>query len=83
MRVWTLLAILLVLTAGCQANAEAVNKQIPKPMVDTPAAEATGNQVAVFAGGCFWGIQGMFQHVRGVVKVVAGYSGGIRETALY
>ena len=78
-----LLATLLLLTVGCQANADAVNKQIPKPVVDTPAAEAAGNQVAVLAGGCFWGMQGMFQHVRGVVKVVAGYSGGIRETALY
>lgn len=77
---WMALAFLLV---GCQANAEAVNKQIPKPLVDTPAAEASGREVAVFAGGCFWGMQGMFQHVRGVTRVVAGYSGGDESTAHY
>jgi peptide-methionine (S)-S-oxide reductase len=47
------------------------------------AAEATAPQVAVFAGGCFWGLQGMFEHVRGVHKVVAGYSGGDKATAHY
>src|SRR5581483_1889368 len=50
---------------------------------DIPAAEAAGPQVAVLAGGCFWGMQGMFEHVRGVTKVVAGYSGGDKSTAHY
>jgi peptide-methionine (S)-S-oxide reductase len=75
--------IAIVLCASCNANAEAVNKQLPTPLVDTPAVEATAPQVAVFAGGCFWGLQGMFEHVRGVSKVVAGYSGGDKATAHY
>ncbi len=68
---------------SCRANAESVDKRIPAPSVDTPVVEATKPQVAVFAGGCFWGLQGMFQHVRGVTKVVAGYSGGEKATAHY
>ena len=68
---------------SCRAGADAINKAIPAPALDTPAAEATGTQTAVLAGGCFWGLQGMFEHVQGVTKVVAGYSGGTRETAHY
>ena len=68
---------------ACGAGADAVNKAIPAPALDTPAAEAAGLQTAVLAGGCFWGLQGMFEHVQGVTKVVAGYSGGSRETAHY
>ncbi len=74
---------LFVLAFGCRAGAETINRAIPSPLVDTPAAEATGQQVAVLAGGCFWGLQGMFEHVSGVTKVVAGYSGGDRATAHY
>ena len=76
-------AALLVVLAGCGAHADTLNHQIPSPLVDTPAADAKGNQVAVLAGGCFWGLQGMFEHVKGVKKVVAGYSGGDKETAHY
>jgi peptide-methionine (S)-S-oxide reductase len=73
----------IVFGASCYANAESVNRQIPSPLVDTAPAEATRPQVAVFAGGCFWGLQGMFEHVRGVNKVVAGYAGGDKATAHY
>jgi peptide-methionine (S)-S-oxide reductase len=68
---------------ACQVRADAVNKVIPAPALDTPAAEAAGLQTAVLAGGCFWGLQGMFEHVQGVTKVVAGYSGGSQATAHY
>lgn len=68
---------------ACRVGADAINKVIPAPALDTPAAEATGTQTAVLAGGCFWGLQGMFEHVQGVTKVVAGYSGGTKETAHY
>src|SRR5947207_3440340 len=68
---------------SCGVRADAVNKPIPAPPADATAAEATGPQVAVLAGGCFWGLQGMFEHVRGVTKVVAGYSGGEKATAHY
>ena len=79
----TFAALTLAALAACQLRADAVDKMIPAPAVDTPAAEATGPQTAVLAGGCFWGVQGMFEHVQGVTKVVAGYSGGSKTTAHY
>jgi peptide-methionine (S)-S-oxide reductase len=82
MRILASLAI-VVLLLSCGASADTVNKSIPTPAIDTPAAEARGSEVAVLAGGCFWGLQGMFEHVKGVTKVVAGYSGGTKETAHY
>src|SRR6266496_1097477 len=72
-----------IIALRCRVSGDAVNRDMPAPSVDTPAAEATGQQVAVLAGGCFWGLQGMFEHVSGVTKVVAGYSGGDRATAHY
>jgi len=66
-----------------RSGADAINKVIPPPEVDTPAAQAPGPETAVLAGGCFWGLQGMFEHVQGVTKVVAGYSGGSKDTAHY
>jgi len=65
------------------SGADALDKVIPAPAVDTPAAEAKGPEVAVLAGGCFWGMQGMFEHVDGVTRVVSGYSGGDKATATY
>ena len=53
----------------------------PDPAVDDSLAATSGQQTAVFAGGCFWGIQLVFEHVKGVVKVTAGYSGGAAKTA--
>src|SRR3954464_1244539 len=81
----TIAAALTLAACGmaCRVGADAINKVIPASAVDTPAAEATGLQTAVLAGGCFWGLQGMFEHVQGVTKVVAGYSGGTKETAHY
>jgi peptide-methionine (S)-S-oxide reductase len=55
---------------------------IPPPAVDNPKA-AGPMQTAVLAGGCFWGVQGVFEHVRGVRKAIAGYAGGERSTAEY
>ena len=55
---------------------------IAPPAVDNPKAPGA-TQTAVLAGGCFWGVQGVFEHVRGVRKVVAGYAGGERGTAQY
>ena len=55
---------------------------IPAPAVDEPAA-GRHTETAVFAGGCFWGVQGVFQHVKGVTNAVSGYSGGAKATAQY
>lgn len=54
---------------------------IPPPQLD--AKEAGGIQTAVFAGGCFWGVQGVFQHTAGVVNALSGYAGGSKATAHY
>jgi peptide-methionine (S)-S-oxide reductase len=55
---------------------------IAPPAVDNPKT-AGPPQTAVLAGGCFWGVQGVFEHVRGVQKVIAGYAGGDKSTAQY
>jgi peptide-methionine (S)-S-oxide reductase len=54
---------------------------IPPPALDLTAAEDT--QPAVLAGGCFWGVQGVYQHTKGVLNAVSGYAGGAKETAIY
>ena len=55
---------------------------IPPPSVDASDSQAT-SEVAVLAGGCFWGVQGVYQHVRGVTGAVSGYAGGRKNTAQY
>jgi peptide-methionine (S)-S-oxide reductase len=57
-------------------------RAIPTPALDEPAGQAT-SEVAVLAGGCFWGVQGVFQHVVGVTSAVSGYAGGDKATAQY
>jgi peptide-methionine (S)-S-oxide reductase len=56
---------------------------IPPPAVDEPLATHSGSETAVFAGGCFWGVQGVFQHVNGVANAESGYAGGEEKTARY
>ena len=72
-------ALTLAFTMPSRAAEEAV--VIPAPAVD--AAAASGIQTAVLAGGCFWGVQGVFQHTAGVVNAVSGYAGGTKATADY
>jgi len=73
------IAFALLLTMA-PAAADETNRALPQPTEDAPSS---GTQQAVFAGGCFWGIQGVFQHVKGVRGVLAGYSGGAARTAQY
>jgi peptide-methionine (S)-S-oxide reductase len=56
---------------------------LPDPAVDAPLAQAPGEETAVVSGGCFWGIQAVFQHVKGVRTAMSGYSGGAANTAHY
>lgn len=56
---------------------------IPSPAVDDPIATAKGQQTVVLAGGCFWGIQAVFEHVKGVKSATAGYSGGTVKNPSY
>ena len=55
----------------------------PKPAVDAPLASSTKTDTVVFAGGCFWGVQAVFEHVRGVKSAVSGYSGGHTKSPAY
>jgi peptide-methionine (S)-S-oxide reductase len=74
------LAIAAFVAVPTRAAEEAV--VIPAPAADTASA-ADGLQTAVIAGGCFWGVQGVFQHTAGVVNAVSGYAGGNQTTATY
>ena len=56
---------------------------IPAPTTDENLAAKPGQETAVFAGGCFWGVQSVFQRVKGVIGTTAGYSGGSAKTATY
>lgn len=80
----TVLAVLLVaggLDMLVSRSAAEDAHSLPAPVLDEPAG--SGSEVAVLAGGCFWGVQGVFQHVKGVTEAVSGYAGGSRETAQY
>jgi len=80
-RVVLMIGSLLASTA-CTARA-ASQAAIPAPAVDAKLADASSRQTAVIAGGCFWGIQAVFQHVKGVISATSGYSGGSAKTAEY
>jgi peptide-methionine (S)-S-oxide reductase len=73
------LAVTAFVAAPLRAAEDAV--AIPAPAMDVPPAD--GIQTAVIAGGCFWGVQGVFQHTAGVVNAVSGYAGGGKSTASY
>jgi peptide-methionine (S)-S-oxide reductase len=78
-----LLAVLIIgVTLACSA-ATAAAVSVPDPALDVPLSTAKGEQTAVIAGGCFWGIEAVFEHVKGVTGVTTGYSGGDAKTADY
>jgi len=62
---------------------EAPKIPFPAPAIDAPLATAKGQQTAVFAGGCFWGVQAVFEHLKGVSAVTSGYSGGYVKSPSY
>ncbi len=64
------------------SRADETARRVAPPAMDEPATGA-GREVAIVAGGCFWGVQGVFQHVDGVVSAVSGYAGGAASTAHY
>lgn len=75
-------AIFAIMHVGGRANA-AAKAPIPAAKVDLPLASTSGKQTAVFAGGCFWGTQAVFERVKGVIHTTAGYAGGSAATATY
>ena len=83
---FAVMAISFVVLAGLAvrdvtAGAD-VARVVPWPLVDAPPGQAT-SAVAVLAGGCFWGVQGVYQHVKGVTSAVSGYAGGEKKSADY
>ncbi len=77
---WIGAVVLVLIAAGVYAAEEAV--VIPSPALDNPKTSGPP-QTAVIAGGCFWGVHGVYQHVRGTRQVLSGYSGGTKATADY
>ena len=79
-------ALFLIALARLSGNHEAqaadLDRSVPAPVVDE-APKAAVSETLILAGGCFWGVQGVFQHVRGVLDAVAGYDGGAAATAHY
>jgi peptide-methionine (S)-S-oxide reductase len=67
--------------ASCNSSSDVVN--LPDAAVDNPLAATNGQEAAVIAGGCFWGIQAVFERLRGVLRATSGYSGGAANTATY
>jgi peptide-methionine (S)-S-oxide reductase len=83
----TVTVMALLVAAGMalrisQSGAESA-RTIPAPVLDQPANARATSDVAILAGGCFWGVQGVFQDVEGVASAVSGYAGGAADTAHY
>ena len=80
-----LAALVLVAGIGLRAMPSAAEDapKIPQPTLDETANSAASSETVVLAGGCFWGVQGVFQHVQGVTSAVSGYAGGEKDTAQY
>ncbi len=72
----------LLCTTACTARAGTA-VPVPPPALDAGRTVASAQQTAVLSGGCFWGVQAVFQHVKGVISATSGYSGGSKRTAEY
>lgn len=76
------IALAASIIVGAKVSAEEATL-VPPPSVDERASQSGKLETAVFAGGCFWGVQGVFQHVKGVTNAVSGYTGGAQQDAHY
>ena len=79
----SLLVSFVLLLAVSFASASEKSAPLPNPTVDESLSAKSGQETAVFAGGCFWGVQAVFQHVKGVISATSGYSGGPSSAAEY
>jgi peptide-methionine (S)-S-oxide reductase len=77
------IALLAIAAIPSAANPPRTNSAFPKPVVDQPVAPTKGKQTAVISGGCFWGIQAVYEHTKGVISATSGYTGGESGTAHY
>jgi len=79
-----MVAVLSLVLAGVLGGQAAENATVvPSPVIDAKLAPSKGQQTAVVSGGCFWGIQAVFAHVKGVVNATSGYAGGPAQSANY
>src|SRR6202035_3958151 len=76
-------ALVMFAAFNSRAKAPRANSTFPKPALDQPMAATKGKEVAVISGGCFWGVQAVYQHTKGVISAVSGYAGGEKQTAHY
>ena len=82
-KVLGIIAVIAVAAGAWWASNSAAEKAVKLPAPAFDAAVAGTQETAVFAGGCFWGVQAVFQHTAGVLNAVSGYAGGAKETANY
>jgi peptide-methionine (S)-S-oxide reductase len=75
--------VLLIFFGAMRHNAASAATALPDPMVDEALAAKKGTETVVVAGGCFWGIQAVFEHVKGVTRATSGYSGGTMKNPSY
>lgn len=83
MRTGIVIGAAAALWAISLSSAGSAEKAVPIPVIAADAQEAGDTAVAVFAGGCFWGMEAVFEHVKGVKSVTSGYAGGTADTANY
>jgi len=83
--VFSAMASILIVFAAVNSRARIPRSSsaFPKPALDQPVAPKKGKDVAVLSGGCFWGVQAVFQHTKGVLSATSGYAGGTADTAQY
>jgi len=77
-----LLAVACAAASSCAFADASSSASIPVTTPD-PSAKVSATETAVFAGGCFWGVEGVYEHIKGVTNVTSGYAGGAKETANY
>ena len=85
MRAWPItvvISLIAIATAAPWSAQEEKARAVPSPALDERSSQSA-SEVAVFAGGCFWGVQAVFQHVKGVTGAVSGYAGGEQNSARY
>jgi len=76
-------AVFVLPSVRSSPRLSASSTAFPKPALDDSIAPSKGQQIAVVSGGCFWGVQAVFEHVRGVISATSGYAGGTEDTAHY
>jgi len=83
LNLFCLIAFFLLNCFAASASSSRPNNSFPKPALDNPVAAAHGQEIAVLSGGCFWGVQAVYEHTRGVLSATSGYAGGSAQTAHY